>query len=164
MAKDKAEMSVRDHIHSETKKNIVINFILNGAISYALFHSLTEISASGEHGYSMDLLITGFLLPAILGGIFIGMFRAKYRKKEILPTGREGQAFSWLLPYNPWLAALWIGILATAIAVPWLLGVLALLNIETFSPISYAITKAIWAAALAGLIVPIAIGQGLRAP
>lgn len=158
-----ALMSVHDHIRSETKKNIIINLVLNAAIAYATLHSLTEVSTWGEQGYGKDLILTGFLLCTILGGIFIGLFRHKQNKEEIIPAGNEGKALAWLLPYSPWLAAPWMGILGAALAAPLLLGLLALLGIEALSPIAYATIKGIWAGVLAAIVVPVAIRQGLRA-
>lgn len=164
MTEEKALMSVDEHISSETKKNIVINLVLNAAIAYATLHSLTQISTWGEHGYGKDLMITGFILSAILGGIFIALFRHKKNKEQVIPAGDEGLSLAWLIPYSPWLAAPWMGILGAAIAAPTLLGLLALCGIETLTPVSYSIIKGIWAGVLAAIIVPIAIRQGLRAP
>ena len=164
MTEKSALMSVHDHIRSETKKNIIINLVLNAAIAYATLHSLTEVSTWGERGYGKDLILTGFLLCTILGGIFIGLFRHKKNKEKIIPSGNEGQALAWLLPYSPWLAAPWMGVLGAALAAPLLLGLLALFGIESLSPIAYAIIKGIWAGALAAIVVPVSILQGLRAP
>ena len=162
MAENDAVMTVQEHIHKETRNNIVINLLLNAGIAYATLHSLTEVSTWGEHGYSKDLIITGFLLSTILGGIFIGLFRRKRNRKEIVPMGGEGLKLAWLLPYSPWLAAPWMGILGAAIAAPLLLGMLALLDVSHLSPLTYAAIKGIWSAALAAIVVPIAIRQGLR--
>ena len=162
--KARVPLSVHDHIRSETKQNLVINLVLNAAIAYATLHSLTEISTWGEHGYGKDLIFTGFLLCSILGGIFIGLFRHKQNKKQVIPTGKEGLSLAWLLPYSPWLAAPWMGILGALIAAPLLLGTLALFGVETLTPVAYATIKGIWAGVLAATVVPVAIFQGLRAP
>jgi len=163
MAENTAAMSVQDHIRSETRKNIIINVILNAVIAYATLHSLAEISTWGDKGYGKDLMITGFILCAILGGIFIALFRRKRNKREIVPMGDEGQTLAWLLPYSPWLAAPWMGILGACLAAPALLGLLALFDINTLTPISYSLIKGLWAGVLAAIVVPIAIQQGLRA-
>jgi hypothetical protein len=164
MTENIALKSVSEHISSETKKNIVINLVLNAAIAYATLRSLTELSTWGEHGYGKDLIITGFILSTILGGIFIALFRHKKNKEQVIPVGNEGLSLAWLLPYSPWLAAPWMGILGAAIAAPALLGVLALLGVDTLTPVSYSIIKGVWAGALAAIVVPIAIRQGLREP
>ncbi len=155
-------MTVHDHIRSETKKNFVINVLLNATIAYATLGGLSEISTWGEHSYGRDLILTAFLLSAILSGVFIGMYRRKRRMGDVTATGTEGQALAWLLPYNPWFTAPWIGILGATISVPPLLGLLALMEIDTLAPLSYALIKGIWAGVLAAIIVPIAILQGLR--
>ncbi len=162
MIDTKALKSVDEHICSETKKNIVINIVINGAIAYATLRSLVEISAWGENGYGKDLLISAFILSTILGFIFIALFRHKKNKQQIEPDGTEGSSLAWLIPYSPWLAAPWIGVLGAVIAAPALLGILMLAGVETLTPVSYAIIKGIWAGVLAGIIVPIAIRQGLR--
>ncbi len=155
-------MTVHDHIRIETKKNFVINVLLNATIAYTTLGGLSEISTWGEHSYGRDLILTAFLLSAILSGIFIGMYRRKRRRGDVTATGTEGQALAWLLPYNPWFTAPWIGILGATISVPPLLGLLALLDIGTLAPLSYALIKGVWAGVLAAIIVPIAILQGLR--
>jgi hypothetical protein len=159
---DSKEIPVVDYIRKETRMNIVINLVLNMAIAYATLRGLTELSRWGEKGYGTDLVITGFILSTILGGIFIAMPRRKRRQKILVPEGDEGQSLAWLIPYNPWLAAPWLGILGAVVAAPLLLGLLALFNVSTLSPLIYSIIKGVWAAALAGIIVPVAIHQGLR--
>ncbi|MFK8020021.1 MAG: hypothetical protein AB8B86_09660 [Pseudomonadales bacterium] len=162
MAEKDAIKSVQEHIHHETRNNIVINLVLNAAIAYALMHSLTEISAWGEKGYGPDLLLTGFLLSTILGGIFIVMTRRKRDDGQLVPAGKDGQILTWLFPYRSWLAAPWMGVLGACLAVPPLLGILALFSVSTLSPLNYALIKGVWAGALAAVVVPIAIQQGLR--
>ncbi len=160
MSKDK---TVAEHIHGETRNNIIINLILNGIIAYATLRGLEQVTTWGEDGYGKDLFITGFILSTILGGIFIGLFRRRRKRGEVVTQGNEGSALAWLLPYNPWLAAPWIGVLGALLAAPALLGVLALLGIDALSPLAYAIIKGTWAGILAGIVVPVAIRQGLRA-
>ena len=45
---------------------------------------------------------------------------------------------------------------------PPVLGVLAVLNIDTLTPPTYIVIKALWAGVLAAVIVQVAILQGLR--
>ena len=110
----------------------------------------------------MDLFITGFLLSAILAAIFISMTRKKRDKGELVASGVEGQGLAWLLPYSPMRAALVLGILGAAIAVPLLLGLFFVFDIGALAPVDYAAIKGLWAAVLAIVIVPISILQGLR--
>ncbi len=55
-----------------------------------------------------------------------------------------------------------MGVLGAAIAAPALLAVLTLLGIDSLQPLHYAVIKGVWAGVLAGIVVPIAINQGLR--
>lgn len=163
MTKTNNAIAIEKHIRKETIMNFIINLVLNAGIAYALLGKQAVLNPWGEHGYVMDLLITGFLLSTILGGIFIVMSRRKRDSGDLKPAGHEGQSLSWLLPYNPWLAAPVLGILGAVVAVPLLLGFFFLLEVTSLSPIEYAAIKGIWAALLASVMVPIAILQGLRA-
>ncbi len=162
MSNSTHQHAIKNEISSETRKNIVINLVLNGLIAYFLMRQNTLLTAWGEHSYGPDLLITGFILSALLGAIFIGLFRRKRDKAELLPVGHEGLSLAWLLPYNQWLAALVMGFLGAAIAAPVLLAILALLGIDSLQPLQYAVIKGVWAGTLAGVVVPVAINQGLR--
>ncbi|MFK7731767.1 MAG: hypothetical protein AB8B48_09150 [Pseudomonadales bacterium] len=164
MSESANQQAINNEIKAETRKNIVINLVLNGLIAYFLMRQYSSLSAWGENGYGPDLLITGFILSAILGAIFIGVFRRKRERGELTPGGETGQSLAWLLPYNPWLAALLMGILGALIAAPILLAILALLGVESLQPLHYALIKGVWAGMLAGAVVPIAIKQGLRRP
>ena len=155
--------SLKQHIRKDTITNFVINLVLNAGIAYALFRQTEQIGPWGEKGYVMDLLITGFLLSAILGGIFIAMSRRKRDKGEFELSGNEGLALAWLIPYNAVLAALWLGILGMTLATPHLLGVMFLFELHTVTPLCYALIKGVWAGVLAAVLVPIAILQGVRA-
>jgi hypothetical protein len=164
MAGKKPVTDVSEHIHQETNKGIVINLVINGAIAYATMHDLTQMSTWGGRGYGYDLITTGFFLCAILAGIFIPLYRSKCTKNEIIPGAKERQALAWLLPYNPWLTVLLIALAGGALAAVILLVLLDALHVELLSPLAYAGIKAVWAAVLAGIVIPIAIRQGLREP
>ena len=154
--------SLNQHIRKETLTNFVINIVINAAIAYALFRQVEQIGPWGEKGFVMDLLLTGFLLSLILGGIFVAMSRRKRDSEEFALSGNEGKALAWLIPYNPVLAALWLGILGMVLATPHLLGVMFLFELDTLTPVNYALIKGAWAGLLAATVVPIAILQGMR--
>lgn len=156
--------AIQATIYKETRNNIIINVVLNAVIAYALLRSHTYLPVWGENSYGEDLIIGGFILSTILGGIFIGLFRHRRNNGAITPQGHEGQSLAWLIPYSPWLAAPWLGVLGAVIAAPLLIGLLMVFGAQTLSPAMYAAIKGVWAGALAGIIVPIAITQGLRAP
>ncbi len=112
--------------------------------------------------FVLYLIIGGIILSTILAGIFLNLFRYKRKKKQVIPNGDEGQNLAWLIPYNPWIAVPWMGVLGAIIAVPPLLGLLALLGVTTLTPLAYAAIKGIWCAVLAAIVVRTAILQGMR--
>jgi hypothetical protein len=162
MAEKGKTRTLKEHIHHEAKLNIVINLVLNTAIPIVMLRGLTEVSAWGDHGYGYDLLITAFILCSLLGAIFIAVTRRKHQRGEIIAEGHEGQALAWLIPYNPWLAAPWIGVIGVCLAVPPLILLLTVTGASTLSPLSYAVIKGVWAAALAAVVVSISIRQAVR--
>ncbi len=162
MSHEHRQLAVAEHIRTEIRNNIVINVLLNASIAYAMLRGVTQIDAWGEHGYGKDLILTAFLLSALLGGIFIVLHRRKRDRMEFALQGDEGQTLARIMPYNPWLAATLLGTVAAVVAAPFLLGIFILLGIELLTPTAYAIIKGIWAGALAAVVVPIAITQGLR--
>ena len=164
MTETKTVVSVNEYVRQETKKNIVLNVILNAGIAYATFHSVAKINPWGEQSYGNDLMLTGFVLCAILGSLFIVITRRKQRAGQLMAVGHEGLNLARFVPYNPWLAGIWLGILGLVLAVPALIGILTLLGVSSLSPVTYAIVKGLWAGILAAIVVPVAIGQGLRLP
>lgn len=153
---------IAEHIRKETRNNVLINMLLNAAIAYATLSGVSALSAWGEHSYGKDLIITGFILGAILSGIFIAVTRSKCSNGDMTPEGDDRNAMAWLIPYKVWGACLWIGVLSAAIAAPLLIALLGALGMETLPPTTYALIKGVWAGLLAGIIVPVAIRQGLR--
>lgn len=162
MSTNTQQQAINSEIAAETRKNIIINLVLNGLIAYFLMRQHTMLTPWGENGYGPDLLFTAFILSGLLGAIFIGIFRRKRDRGELTPGGDEGQSLAWLIPYNLWLAALLMGVLGAVIAAPIPLALFALLGIDNLQPLHYAAIKGVWAGALAGVVVPIAIKQGLR--
>lgn len=153
-------------LQQEVKKNTITNIVGNLAghagITYWIKHDLSGIDAGGTEGYIGDFLVTGFLFPAILAAIFIFMYRSKMHKGEFelqeLPATTPG---NWL-PDNAWWASAVIGLIGlVCAAVP--LGIyLALAGMGPLSPLAVSLSKGIWAAIAAGIIVPVSIYHGVR--
>ncbi len=154
--------SLAAHIRRESLSNLVINLLINGGLAYWLLHEHPAIFAWGENGYGPDLLLTGFLLSFIISAIFIWMHRAK-RAKGVWPgLNSDEQGWARHLPTNTWLAAVCFGVIGLTVAAPVLLAVLWLAQIQSLTPLQYALLKGIWAGVLAALLVPAAIRLGLR--
>ena len=148
---------LKNEVRKQTINNVVGNFIGHAGITYWVKYEVPWIHARGTDGYFVDFLVTGFLFSAILAAIFIFLYRAKLARGEI-----DGHAANllWInarMTNSPWSAVLIIGLLGL-ISVAVLLGV-SLLTVGplSLSPLAVALAKGIWAAAAAGIIVPIAI-------
>jgi hypothetical protein len=152
---------IQRYVRQQALLNLVVNFVLNGAIAWWLLHEQEQISAWGDHAYGSDLLITGFLLSSILAVIVLKIHHRK-RDGGLLPT--EPSDSPWLnrLPHNPWTAALVLGVLGTLIAAPMLIALLQLTGFETLAPLPYALIKGVWAGVWAAILVILCIRSALR--
>ena len=154
--------ALQRYIRGESIKNLFINIVINAAIAWWLLKDVAAISAWGEKGYGPDLIITAFLLSAIISGIFIALHRRKRNSGIFAGLPAQTSGLAARLPFNPWLAALALGLIGVVCAVPPLLAVFALLDIQTLETSHYALVKGVWAGILAALLVPQAIRHGLR--
>lgn len=148
-------------VRKQSINNVIGNFVGTAGIAYWIKHELTEISAQGRDGYVADFLVTGFLLPAILGAIFMLWFRRRAARGEfdgnVIPSGFR---LSWL-PQSPWLAACTIALLGLAFAALPLGIYLLVAGSQSLTPVIFALVKGIWAAIAIGLVVPMAIYHGV---
>lgn len=159
---DDKEISIllRKSIDVDIKKSVVINIIINAIVGYVVLKGVDIEDKWGFKDYAQDLMLTGFILCSIVSVIYISMYRKG--NIEVGLSGREGSPASRLLPYRPWFAALALGGLGAAIAVPPILLFLMLFGFESVTPVLYAVFKGVWAGVVAGVVVPISINQGLR--
>jgi hypothetical protein len=148
-------------VRKQSINNVIGNFVGTAGIAFWLKHELVEISAQGKEGYIIDFLVTGFLLPAILGVIFMLWFRRRAARGEfdgsVIPSGFR---LSWL-PRGPWLAACTIAFLGLAFAALPLGIYLLLTGSQSLIPATFALVKGVWAAIAIGLVVPMAIYHGV---
>ena len=132
----------------------VFNLLINGAIAWLLFRSITTVPLWGESSSGVDLLITGFLLPFLTCLIVSALVRRQVASGALppLPTGQ--------LPLSGWFrrsvpargAALGVaGMLFGAAPVVLALDLAGAPAIAAGSFVAY---KAIGAAALALLVTP----------
>lgn len=133
----------------------LFNFVLNGAIAWALFRSATAVPLWGESSIGVDLLATGFLLPFLTCVIVSSLVVRHVR------TGKVPPLPSAQLPHSRWfqrssstrgllLGA--AGVLFGAVPVVW---ALSLGRAQPFSVFSFVVFKAVWAAMLALMITPV---------
>ncbi|MFZ1834119.1 MAG: hypothetical protein WAU27_14985 [Pseudomonadales bacterium] len=151
------------HIRAQTRNNFLINLVLNGLIAWFLLKDKPALSAGGEHGYGPDLVITGFLLAALVAVFTMKIHRGQLAKgqHEAVPEQALG-AIARVASRSDWLNSLLFGV-AGAMLAGATVGVLVLLPVPPFEPLAYALFKGVWAGILAALVVPPAIRIGLRA-
>jgi Fe2+ transport system protein B len=133
----------------------VFNFVLNGLIAWALFHSATDVPLWGESSIGVDLLATAFLLPFLTCVIVSGVVARHVRSGKVppLPPGQ--------LPHSRWFQrssstrGLLLGaggVLFGAVPLVW---ALSLGQAQPFSVPSFVAFKAVWAAMLAFMVTPV---------
>lgn len=154
---------LNSHIRAQSRNNFLINLVLNGLIAWLLLKDLPAFGAVGEHGYGVDLVITGFLLAGLVAAFTMMIHRGQLLKgkHQAIPPQALG-AIARAAPQNHWLNSLLFGIGGALLAAATV-GVLMLLSVPPFEPLAYALFKGVWAGILAALVVPPAIRIGLRA-
>lgn len=152
-----------DHIRTQSRLNFAINLVLNGVIAWLLVKDKPALTPWGEHGYGADLVITGFLLAALVAVFTIKVHRAKLARgeHEPVPSAALG-ALARVATGSDWGNSALFG-LAGALIAAGTVAMLMLLPLPPFSPLAYAAFKGVWCGILAALVMPPAIRLGLRA-
>lgn len=153
---------LEQEVRSMTINNVVGNFVGHAGITYWIKHKLEGIQAWGVEGYIADFITTGFLFCAIIAAIFIFWFRKRMAMGEFDASTLQANPSLIRLPANAWLATLTIGLLGlVSVAVP-LAAYLAIVGSQPLTPAAVSLTKGIWAALAAAVIVPMAIYHGVN--
>jgi hypothetical protein len=132
-----------------------INFLLNGAIAWALFRELEHVPLwGGQSNIGSDTLITCFLLPAITCLIVTPLVRAQAKKGQA--PALSGALPGWLAAFQHALPvrAAAIGLAGTLVASAAVLGGLGVAGVETLAVTPFVTFKAFYTAALAALVTP----------
>jgi len=155
--------ALQAHIRAQARNNFVINLVLNGLIAWFLLRNKGAMTPWGESGYGADLVITGFLLAALVALFAMKIHRAQLAKgmHQALAPGQMG-ALARLGGSSDWGNSVLFGF-AGALLAAGTVGLLMLLPLPPLDPLAYALFKGVWAGILAALVVPPAIQLGLRA-
>lgn len=155
--------NLQTHLREHALKSFVINLVINGLLTWLLLRGKPAFDAWGEHGYGVDMLLTGFFLSALITVFIIKLNRAQIAngKHEALAQSELG-TIARLAPRNDWLSSLVFGVAGTLFALTTV-GVMELLPLPPFEALGYAVFKGVWSGVLAALLVPSAIRIGLRA-
>ncbi|MEE3329369.1 MAG: hypothetical protein VX246_00750 [Myxococcota bacterium] len=160
-AEPMSEEEFRGLVKTGAITNFVFNVLINGVIAWLLLSGPERLAPFGGESYGPDLLITGFLLSAIVTAIVIATHRSKAAKGELgLPAVRGP---SWLTPASAWSRWKTCGIagLLGTVASGVLLGATAL-TVGSLSVPTYVVMKALYTGVLAAAIVGPATLLGLR--
>ena len=150
-------------VRKMTINNVIGNFAGHAGITYWIKRDLPGIQAGGAEGYIADFLVTGFLFCGILAAIFIFMYRKKAAAGEFTPEEvKLSRVHDWL-PVKPWPASVAIGLAGLVSAALPLCAYLLVVGQSPLSPAAVSLTKGVWAALVAALIVPVSIYHGAAA-
>jgi hypothetical protein len=133
----------------------VVNFLINGAIAWGVFRSLSVVPVWGDMSIGGDTLATAFLLPWATVLIAAPLIR-KETVKGVAPPAPDSSWVQLVPPSNTtWLYAILIGVVAvvlfgmpTAFAMQAMAAGGLALN-------SFLLFKATFAALLAAVVTPI---------
>ncbi len=148
-------------VKTQTRNATIGNLVGNAGSAYWLKHELTGVSAEGQQGYISDFLFTGFLLPAILGVIFLFWFRRRATRGEFAEDVIPNRFKLSCLPEGPWLAIGTIAFLGLVFAALPLGIYLLVVGFDPLTPAAFALAKGIWAAIASVIVVPVAIYHGM---
>jgi len=136
----------------------VLNFLINAAISWLVFHNTNMLTVWGVGGIGVDLLATGFLLPFLTCLIVSNIIAGQVRSGKIAPDTRGSVANPGANP--SWhqrtilIRSLWLGAAGVLLAASPVVLTLTLFEPTTIRLWSFILFKGIWAGALAGAITP----------
>ncbi|MFP6655268.1 MAG: hypothetical protein VCB25_06550 [Myxococcota bacterium] len=154
-----------DEFRALIKKGAITNFVtnmaINGGIAWQMLAGAERLTPFGAESYGPDLLITGFLLSAIVCAIVIAIHRRKVAKGEMAaPAIAEP---GWLLAaatWSRWKTCGVAGLLGTAVSAVLLF--IAVLAVGAVSVPTYVVFKALYTGVLAAAIVGPATRIGLH--
>ena len=142
-------------LKTEVRKGIIANFVfnvaINGGLTLWLMGGNETLAMWSDPAFGPDLLITGFLLSAIVAAIGLEVHRRKARRGDMAPVPLEGSRLQFLTGRNRWSTCTIFGLAGTALSAVILLGVG--LAATSLSLNEYAMVKGLWAGVLAALIV-----------
>ncbi len=149
----------RAYLRKSVISNFWVNLLINGALSGWIFSGSLPVSAWGESPYGPDLIITGFMLSAILSAIVIEIHRRKAASGELRAAALEAEWLQTAAGWSRWKISGAIGLFGATTGL--LLAILLSSLADTLSIPLFVALKAIWTGFLAAAIVGPAILLGL---
>ena len=152
----------------ETLANGIINALLNGGLAWLTLGDGGHLTLGGENSYAADTAATAFVLPVLLSLIVISLNRRKLKNGAHQPIDLNPEnALETLLarfPTSTWRQALMIGLIATALTTPLVVGLLWASGMQQIAPADYAVIKGLWTGLLAAALTRPALLLALGRP
>ena len=140
---------------SEVRKGVISNFIfnvaINGGLTLWLLGGNETLPMWGDPAFGPDLLITGFLLSAIVAAIGMEVHRRKAKRGDMAPVPLEDSRLRSLIGRNRWWTCTVFGGAGVVLSAVVLLCVGIVAAPLTLN--AYATLKGLWAGVLAALTV-----------
>lgn len=136
----------------------IINYIVNAAIGYAVFHGIGTLPMWGMKSIAGDTIIMTFLLSLIVSFVVTLTTHKKIRSGQLesLSWRRSSNAILAKLPQNTFWRSLVLAVVFTIIVAPVVIGALAVLNINEMPHLAFVIFKGFLAGFLAIIVAPLA--------
>lgn len=135
----------------------IINFIINGAIAWAIYRPMAAVPIWGERSIAGDTFSTAFLLPFFVCLIVTPLTHRKVRRGEIpaLCWRRVSHPVLGRLPSSAILRALVFGIFCAISVASFTVFALGALGINEMALLPFLTFKSTFAAILAGVVAPV---------
>ncbi|MDP6977991.1 MAG: hypothetical protein QF570_05230 [Myxococcota bacterium] len=139
------------HVRKSAISNFVTNLVINGALAWWLLSGNASLSAWGEAAYGPDLLITGFLLCAIVAAIVMELSRRQATRGELAVAAEQWPALASASARNRWGLCALAGAAGALASLVFALACASL--VASLSVPAYAGIKGVWAGVLAAAVV-----------
>jgi hypothetical protein len=133
----------------------LFNFLLNGAIAWALFRSAAHVPLWGEQSVAGDTLITAFLLPLLTCLIVSRLVTRQVEQGHVPPLRGANLPFSGPSRLSTGVRGTLLGVTAMAFAAAPLVGALDASGFSGFALWPFVAFKAAFAAVLAAAVTPL---------
>ncbi len=135
----------------------IINFIINAAIGYVVYHGISTLPMWGMKSIVGDSITMTFLLTLIVSFVVTMTTNKKVRSGhlESLIWRRSSNIILTKLPQNTLWRSLILAVVFTIIVTPVVIGTLAVLNINEMTHLTFVMFKGFLAGFLAIMVAPL---------
>jgi hypothetical protein len=135
--------------------SVLFNFLLNGAIAWALFRSAAHVPLWGEQSVAGDTMITAFLLPLLTCLIVSRLVARQVAAGHVPPLRGNDLPLAGPSRHSTLVRGTLLGVMAMALAAGPLVAALDASGFSGFALWPFIGFKAAFAALLAGAVTPL---------